>query len=155
MPKIDPEACPEKNGTLYPEPYRATVRDRRIRQIGAAARLTDFGANVVTLEPGVWSSQRHWHDLDDELMVMLSGELVLVEDKGRTVLRSGDIAAWPKGDTNGHHLINEGDAAATFLVVGANKGGADYSEADLAWRAGEDFYRHKDGTPYRRYQRDE
>ena len=58
------------------------------------------------LEPGAWSSQRHWHEGEDELLVMLEGEAVLVEDDGETVLRAGDIAAWPKGVANGHHLVN-------------------------------------------------
>jgi len=155
MPKIDPDACPERTGTLYPEPYRATVRDRRLRRIGVAAGLTDFGANVVTLPPGVWSSQRHWHEKDDELMVMLSGEVVLVEEDGRTILRPGDIAAFPKDTPNGHHLINESDADARFLVMGSDEGDCHYPDCDLFAGAGEDFYRHRDGTPYRVYERGE
>ena len=35
------------------------------------------------LKPGAWSSQRHWHNGEDEFLVMLSGEAVLVEDDGR------------------------------------------------------------------------
>lgn len=155
MPKIDPDACPESHGTTYPDPYRDPVRDRRWRRIGAGAGLTDFGANLVTLAPGVWSSQRHWHEKDDELLVMLEGELVLVEDEGRTLLRAGDIAAWPGDVANGHHLINESDADARFLVVGANTAGAHYPDIDLEVRIGEGFYRRKDGTPYRAYSRDE
>ncbi len=93
MPKVDLDSCPERTGTLYPKPCRAAVRDRRVRQVGKAAGLTDYGASVVTLPPGVWSSQRHWHDEDDELMVMLTGELGLVEGEGRTTMRPGDIAA--------------------------------------------------------------
>lgn len=155
MPKIDPEACPDRTGTRYPDPYRAAVKHRRWKRIGAGAGLCDFGANLVTLDPGVWSSQRHWHDDDDELMVMLDGELMLIEDAGRSVLRTGDIAAWPKGITDGHHLINESDRPARFLVIGANRGGASYPDIDLAVNAGEDFYRHKDGLPYRMWAADE
>lgn len=155
MPKIDPEACPERRGTRYPDPYRAPVRDRRWRRIGAGAGLTDFGANLVTLPPGVWSSQRHWHDADDELMVMLAGELTLVEDGGRTPLRAGDIAAWPKNGGDGHHLVNESGAEARFLVVGANRGAAAYPDIDLHWHVDEEFYRRKDGTPYRPYASEE
>ena len=155
MPKIDLDACPERSGTLYPDPFRAPIRKRRVRQISAAAGLSDFGANVVTLAPGVWSSQRHWHDEDDEIVVILDGELVLIEDDGRTLMRQGDIAAWPKGTKNGHHLVNESNADASFFVVGANKGGGGYSGIDLIFRAGESFYRHCDGTPYRQYMRDE
>jgi uncharacterized cupin superfamily protein len=32
-----------------------------------------MGAQHVVLKPGAWSSQRHWHDDEDELLVMLSG----------------------------------------------------------------------------------
>lgn len=149
MPKIDPDACPERSGTRYPEPYRATVKARRWKQIAAGAGLADFGANLVTIPPGSWSSQRHWHDDDDELLMMVSGELVLIEDAGRIPLGPGDIAAWPKGTGDGHHLVNESAKDACFLVIGGNKGGAGYSDIDLVVRADEDFYRHKDGTPHR------
>jgi uncharacterized cupin superfamily protein len=100
------------------------------------------------LKPGAWSSQRHWHDGEDEFLVMLSGEAVLIEDDGRTVLRLGDCAAWPKGDTNGHHLRNESGADCEFVVVGGgvNTGGG-YSDIDMMWTA-DDRYVHKDGTPY-------
>jgi uncharacterized cupin superfamily protein len=73
---------------------------------------------------------------------------VLVEDDGRTLLRAGDCAAWPKGSTNGHHLINESDADCVFLCVGGgtNTGGG-YSDIDLMFTP-EGTYTHKDGSPY-------
>lgn len=155
MPKIDPDACPDGHGTTYPDPYRDTVRNRRWKKIGIGAGLTDYGANLVTLEPGLWSSQRHWHETVDELMIMVEGELTLVEEGARTTMRAGDIAAWAKGVANGHHLINEGDAPARFLVIGANGGGCHYPDLDLFAKGDEPFYRHKDGTPYRVYNRTE
>ena len=111
------------------------------------AGLTDFGVSQVTLKPGAWSSQRHWHDGEDEFLVMLQGEAVLVEDDGETCFAPGDCAAWPKGSTNGHHLRNESHADCTFIVVGggANTGGG-YSDIDLLFTA-EGTYVHKDGTP--------
>jgi uncharacterized cupin superfamily protein len=99
-------------------------------------------------KPGAWSSQRHWHDADDELLIMLSGEAVLVEDEGRIVLRAGDVCAWPKGVTNGHHLINESNEDCSFIVVSAGdrNGTCTYSDIDMTFD-GKEFYR-KDGTPY-------
>lgn len=148
MPKIDPAACPERSGSGYPDPYDAPCRARRWRQIAVGSGLTDFGANLVTVPPGAWSSQRHWHDLDDELMIMTAGELTLVDDAGRHPMRTGDIAAFPKNDGNGHHLINEGEAEASFLVIGANKGATAYPDIDLVAHSDADIYHHKDGTPY-------
>jgi len=84
---------------------------------------------------------------------MLSGEAVLVEDDGRTTLRPGDCCAWPKGSTNGHHLINESGTDCSFVVMGGgtNTGGG-YSDIDLAFTAA-GTYVHKDGTPYPDTQR--
>ncbi len=79
---------------------------------------------------------------------MLEGEAVLVEDDGRTTLRPGDCAAWPKGKANGHHLINESDRECVFVVIGGGKNtGGHYSDIDMMWTA-DDRYVHKDGTPY-------
>ena len=148
MPKIDPEACPERVGSRYPPPHDAACQTRRWRQIALGAGLADFGANLVTLVPGAWSSQRHWHDEVDELMVMLAGELVLIEDEGRTTMRPGDIAVFPKGSGNGHHLVNEGGAEARFLVVGASGGDCFYPDIDLKADGATGAYQHRDGTPY-------
>jgi len=148
MPKIDLQRIERTNRTGYPAPFDQDVAGRRYRRLAPAGGLTDFGASHVTLKPGAWSSQRHWHNGEDEFLVMLSGEAVLVEDDGRTLLRAGDCAAWPKGSTNGHHLINESDADCVFLCVGGgtNTGGG-YSDIDLMFTP-EGTYTHKDGSPY-------
>ena len=148
MPKVDLEAIEQANRTGYPPPFDKDVAGRWYRRLAPATGLTDFAASHVVLKPGAWSSQRHWHDGEDEFLVMLSGEVVLVEDDGRSVLRAGDIAAWPKGTGIGHHLINESDSDCSFIVVGGgtNTGGG-YSDIDMMWTA-DDCFVHKDGTPY-------
>ena len=148
MPKVDLESIEQTNRTGYPPPFNQDVAGRWYRRLAPATGLTDFAASHVVLKPGAWSSQRHWHDGEDEFLVMLSGEAVLVEDEGRTILRSGDIAAWPKGTGNGHHLINEGDNDCTFVVVGGGENtGGGYSDIDMLFTA-DNRYVHKDGSPY-------
>lgn len=148
MPKLDIETIAQSNRTGYPAPFDAAVQGRWWRRLAPAGGLTEMGASHVVLKPGAWSSQRHWHDDEDELLVMLTGEAVLVEDSGRTVLRPGDVCAWAKGVTDGHHLINESDADCTFIAVSAGNpdGSGAYSDIDMQF--GEDGYCHKDGTPY-------
>jgi len=148
MPKIDLESIKQRNRTGYPTPFDQKVQGRWYRRLAPAAGLTDFGVSHVTLKPGAWSSQRHWHNGEDEFLVMLSGQAVLVEDEGETVLRAGDCAAWPKGTTNGHHLRNESGEDCSFVVMsgGANEGGG-YSDIDMMWTT-EGGFVHKDGTPY-------
>jgi uncharacterized cupin superfamily protein len=62
--------------------------------LGNAGGLRDFGVNLMTLPPGGWSSQRHWHSHEDEFDYLLEGELALIEDDGETVLRAGDCATF-------------------------------------------------------------
>jgi uncharacterized cupin superfamily protein len=148
MPKIDLESIEQVNRTGYPPPFDKDVQGRWYRRLAPATGLTDFAASHVVLKPGAWSSQRHWHNGEDEFLVMLSGEAVLVEDDGRQILRVGDIAAWPKGSTNGHHLRNESEADCAFVVLGGgtNTGGG-YSDIDMMFTE-DSCYVRKDGTPY-------
>jgi len=107
MPKIDIAAVPVRQGSGYPAPFATPCAARTRRRLGEAGRLGDFGVNLMTLPPGGWSSQRHWHSDEDEFVYVLEGALALVEDGGETVLHAGDCAAFPKGTGNGHHLINK------------------------------------------------
>ena len=149
MPKIDLSKTPVLTGTRYPAPHDVPCRERHRLRLGDGGGLTQFGVNLLTLKPGVWSSQRHWHRLEDEFVYILSGEVVLVTDAGEDVLKAGDCAAFPAGEENGHHLINRFATDATLLEVGTRSGkdsGA-YSDIDMIFEMGRGFL-HKDGTPY-------
>jgi uncharacterized cupin superfamily protein len=154
MSVIDRAKVTEQAGSRYPAPYDVPCRERRFRRLGEAAGLTRVGVNEVTLPPGAWSSQRHWHTHEDELLVMLEGELVLVTDAGERVVRAGDLAAFPAGVPDGHCLQNRSAAPARFLAI-SNRDDADhgeYPDLDLVFTAGgysgTDRYLHRDGTPY-------
>jgi uncharacterized cupin superfamily protein len=148
MPKLNLDAIPQTNATGYPAPFDAAVEGRWWRRLAPAGGLTAMGASHVVLKPGAWSSQRHWHKGEDELLVMLSGEAVLVEDDARTVLRAGDVCAWAEGVANGHHLINESAADCSFVAISAGPDlGGVYPDIDMVWDE-HDRYLHMDGTPY-------
>ena len=149
MPKLDPDTIPQTNATGYPAPFDQAVAGRWYRRLGPASGLSAMGVSHVTLKPGAWSSQRHWHRIEDEFVVMLSGEAVLVDDSGEQVMRPGDCASFPKGERNGHHLQNRSDADCVFIAVSAGdeaRDSVEYPDIDLVF--GPDGYAHKDGTPY-------
>lgn len=120
MPKLDLDTVPVIARTGYPPPHDRAVDGRAWKQLAEAGGLTQFGANLVTLAPGAWSSQRHWHSAEDEMVVVLSGTLVLVEEGRETGMGPGDVAVFPAGAPNGHHLQNRSDAPASFLAIGPN-----------------------------------
>lgn len=148
MPKIDLDSIEQVNRTGYPPPHNAQVAGRWYRRLAPAAGLTQFGVSHVVLKPGAWSSQRHWHDDEDEFLIMVSGEAVLIEDEGPTILRPGDCAAFPAGVKNGHHLCNESDSDCSFVVVGSGAGGTGgYSDIDMAFTA-DGRFTCKDGSDF-------
>jgi uncharacterized cupin superfamily protein len=150
MPKIDIAAVPERKGTGYPAPFDAPSADRIRQRLGDAGGLTDVGVNLMRLPPGNWSSQRHWHSEEDELVFVLEGELVLIEDGGETVLRAGDCAAFPKNSGNGHHMINRSASTAVYLEVGT-RSPTDVitcSDIDMMSPSADGRFLHNDGTPY-------
>jgi uncharacterized cupin superfamily protein len=150
MPKVDIAAVPLRQGAGYPSPFDAPCAGRTRRRLGNAGLLTDFGVNLMTLPPGGWSSQRHWHSHEDEFVYLLEGELTLVEDGGETVLRAGECAAFPKGTGNGHHFVNRSAAVAVYLEVGS-RNPQDLtmcSDIDMMSSNADGRFVHKDGTPY-------
>jgi len=152
MPKIDIEAMDWTSGSGYPAPFAARVEGRARKRLGLAAGLTQYGVNLTRLEPGAESALRHWHEEEDELVYMLDGEVVLIDDAGETVLRPGDAAGFKAGDGNGHHLVNRSDAPATYLEIGSRlpKERAHYPDDNLLAEKTDGVLRflHKDGTPY-------
>jgi uncharacterized cupin superfamily protein len=152
MPKIDVDKLPIDTRTGYPEPFRQAVVGRERKRLGVAAGLDQFGVNLSRLKPGAASSQRHWHQFEDEFIYVIEGELVLVENDGESLLHPGDAAGWKAGVANGHCLINRTDRDAVYLEIGtrAPREVAEYSEIDMrAERNGADQrYVHKSGAPY-------
>lgn len=149
MPKLDLDAIPQTNATGYPPQYADKVAERWYRRLAPAGGLEDFGVSHVELKPGAWSSQRHWHEGEDEFVAMLSGEAVLVEETGRTVMHAGDCAVFPKGEANGHVLINESDAPCVFIAVGRNaETDCHYPDIDMHLDASVGCQRRKDGSEF-------
>ena len=152
MPKVDLGKISIDTSTGYPPPFNKVVEGRSRKRLGRAAGLTHFGVNICTLKPGAASSQRHWHENEDEFVYVLEGEVVLREDGGETVLKPGDAAAWKAGVPNGHCLINRSDRNAVFIEVGtrASTERAHYSEIDMMVIRDEKGARYtkKNGEPY-------
>lgn len=149
MPKLDLAAIPETNRTGYPEPYAAEVSGRWYRRLAPGAGISDFGASYVRLEPGAISSQRHWHEGEDEIVIMLGGEAVLVEEEQEALLRAGDVAVFPKGAADGHHLVNRSDADCRFVAIGRPaQSDCHYPDIDLHLDGASGRYMRKNGTPY-------
>ncbi len=152
MPKIDIASLPADSRTNYPAPFNRVVLGRERKRLGNAVGLDQFGVNLTTLKPGAASALRHWHEKEDELIYMLEGEVVLIEDEGETVLRPGDAAGFKANSGNGHHLVNRSNRDAVYLEIGTRSKHerAHYPDVDLLVVRDDNGmrYTHKDGKPY-------
>ncbi len=115
---VESHAVAEITGSRYPPPHDARCAPRAVRRLGQAVGVSQFGVNLCRLPPGAHASLRHAHSHEDEFVLMLTGELVLIDDIGEHIVRAGDAMGHPAGSGDAHTLVNRSDADATFLAVG-------------------------------------
>jgi uncharacterized cupin superfamily protein len=152
MPKIDIAKLPVDTRIGYPAPFDRVVVGRERKRLGNAVGLDQFGVNLTTLKPGAASALRHWHEQEDELIFVLEGEVVLIEDDGETMLKPGDAAGFKANNPNGHHLVNKSSRDAVYLEVGTRSKyeRAHYPDVDMMVVRDDKGmrYTHKNGEPY-------
>jgi uncharacterized cupin superfamily protein len=143
---------PVRKATIYPEVYAKEVSGRTGISLGDPFGISQYGVNVVVLEPGAWSSHRHAHAVEDELLMALDGEMIIVDNHGRHPFRNGMVAGFKAGDGNAHQVINESGKEARFLVIGTRSQTESvvYPDVDMAAikTNGKFVLTRKDGTPF-------
>lgn len=152
-PAIDLYDIETQTGNGFPEPFASMLGPYVGRSLEAHFDLTKFGVSVEVLPPGSQSALRHWHEANDELVLMLAGELTLVTDAGRTKMLPNMCVGFKAGSRDGHHLVNESDADATVLVVGSRSQDdkVHYPDDDFQWQQNADgkwVAARKDGSEY-------
>ena len=152
MPKLDMDNVPARTGSSYPDPFKHANGAKIRRQLGVAGGLTQFGVNLSTLPPGAQSALRHWHENEDEFVLVVSGQATLIDDDGEHPMGPGDAACFSAGDPNGHHIVNRSDADVVILEIGTRAATetGHYPDDDLAAHKTPDGYAfsRKDGTPW-------
>lgn len=151
MPKLDLSEITPRTGSIYPAPHDRAMEGRTSLRLGDAGGLTQFGANLIILEPGAKSSLRHWHVNEDEFVMVTQGVCTLIDNDGPTQMHVGDCAAFPANTPNGHHFVNSTDEEVRFLVIGTRGQSetAHYPDNDMKVVINGDnaVFTHADGSP--------
>ncbi|UWQ63954.1 cupin domain-containing protein [Leisingera caerulea] len=151
MPKLDLSQLLWRTGSGYPGKLAEACKGRSVQPLGDPGGLSQFGVNIVRLEPGAASSLRHYHMEQDEFVMVTEGSCTLIDDQGAHEMQPGDCAAFPAGEANGHHLVNRSDKPAAFLVVGTRTETETgyYSDLDMMvkFARSEFTFTRKDGSP--------
>ena len=152
MPKIDLANVEVIRRLVYPEPFYRETEGYEGQLVGNAAGLTQFGVNRAVLPPGGRTALRHWHETEDEFVIVVSGEVVLRDNDGETLLRAGDCAGFRAGEANGHAIENRSDESAVLFEIGSRSADetVHYPDVDLRLerRNNARNWVRKDGTPY-------
>ncbi len=152
MSTLDPLTIAPRVGTNYPAQHADVLAGREKRVLGDKFGLTQFGVNLTTLAPGSWSAHRHWHEKEDEFILVLEGEITLVDDLGDHILRKGMCAGFKAGIANGHCLVNKSKQPATYIEIGTRSPEeiAHYPDIDMkaVKTAGKFMMTKKDGNPF-------
>lgn len=141
-----------RRGTNYPKQHADVVQGRSKRALGDRFGLDQFGVNLTTLAPGAWSAQRHWHEQEDEFVYVVDGELVLCDNDGEHVLKTGDCAGFKAGQPNGHVLKNASAQHVTYLEIGTRSATESVTYPDIDMKAakvdGRYVMTRKDGSSF-------
>ena len=95
------------------EPGFTWKRLRVARRLGAR----HLGMSVFELPPGQRAFPYHLHHGNEELMVVLDGQVELRSEHGHETLGRGDAVLFPVGREGAHQVVNRSSEAARVMIA--------------------------------------
>lgn len=103
---------PEFQPVAQPRGFRA----KRAR-LGYELGTERLGASLWEVPPGEAAYPYHFHYLDEELVVVISGRPTLRTPDGERQLEPGEAVRFASGEAGAHQILNRGNEPAVFLAV--------------------------------------
>lgn len=89
----------------------------RGRRLGPDAGLADLGCALYELDPGGQAAPYHLHHGNEELLLVLRGELELRTPEGTRTVAAGALVGFPAGPDGAHRLRNVSQEPARYVVI--------------------------------------
>ena len=89
------------------------------KRIAVAERLgaRKIGGSVYELAPGQTTFPYHWHQLEEEWLIVLRGQPTLRDPSGERTLAEGDCVVFKAGPDGAHSIRNDTDGAVRLLML--------------------------------------
>ena len=98
---------------------RPGFRASRAR-IGYQLGCERLGLSLWELPGGEAAYPYHYHLVEEEVIVVLSGTPSLRTAEGWRELSEGEVVSFPRGEQGAHQLLNRGSAPVRFLAASTN-----------------------------------
>jgi uncharacterized cupin superfamily protein len=108
---------PEFDDTEDREGFRS-----RQAQVGRQAGAKRLGASLYELPPGQATFPYHWHAGNEEMLIVLRGNVALRGPDGWSEVGEGEVVAFPRGERGAHQMANRSEETVRFLVVSEMRG---------------------------------
>jgi uncharacterized cupin superfamily protein len=94
----------------------------RYRHLSSAVGMQPYkiGMAIEELPPGKQNNPAHYHLLEEEHVLILTGALTVRIGKEHHVMTAGDYVRFPAGSPYEHCLFNHTNDVCRFIVVGGN-----------------------------------
>lgn len=87
-------------------------------RVGPLIGAEKLGCNLHVVPAGKKAFPRHAHQVNEEMMIILSGEGTYRTGDESWPVQAGDVIAAPPGDgSTAHHVVNSSDAELRYLTV--------------------------------------
>jgi uncharacterized cupin superfamily protein len=93
------------------------------KRLGVGDRLEaeKIGASLYELPPGERTFPYHWHQVQEEWLIVLSGEPTLRDPEGERRLVPGDCVVFRCGPEGAHSLLNDTDRPVRLLMLSSGR----------------------------------
>jgi uncharacterized cupin superfamily protein len=90
----------------------------RYRQLGEFGGCSHVGVCMEEVAPGRQTYPAHYHLLEEEQLLVLTGRPTLRLGERSLQLEPGSYVVFPAGQAAGHTLLNETDETVRYLIIG-------------------------------------
>ena len=99
-----------------------------VKPISDEGLLNKCAASFVELEPGNEAYAYHYHEINEEIFVVLNGEGIVRTSKGEVKIKAGDAISFPAGEGGAHVVKNTSDKMLVYVDFSTR------SEAEISHR---------------------
>jgi uncharacterized cupin superfamily protein len=97
--------------------WERDIGPARGTRVGAAAGAQELGCSLYELDPGGQAAPYHMHHANEELLIVLNGDLELRTPEGTRQVRTGAVVAFPAGAAGAHRLRNTSESPVRYMLV--------------------------------------